>query len=221
MTGSPADEWESYVGTVLAACGPSLSVEDAARLMKLDPNDVEQMIAQDQLLAVTHGGELRIPMAQLELRSEPDRLEVVAGIPEIIALMAIRERKTYRRIEALQFLSYRDPAIRTTPFEALRNRRTDRVIGLAMARFELDQLEAEAHETATRLESADEQDEPSKPYIFAKAVDVFGSRDAAVDWLLDPALALNRQRPLDLLDTREGLQRLKTLLIQLEYGVFI
>jgi chromosome segregation and condensation protein ScpB len=215
------DQWDAYVGAVLAASGSILTVAEAARLMKLEPEQIEDMIVTDRLLAVRHSGELRIPMAQLTFRSEPDRLEVVDGIAEVVALMAIRERKEMRRIEALQFLAYRHPAINMTPFEALRNRRADRVIGMAMARLELDQLEAEAHETVVRLDGSGQADEPSKAYVFARAVDVFGSRDAAVEWLLKPALALNRQRPLELLETPEGLQHLRTLLIQLDYGVYI
>lgn len=214
VTGSAAEQWEAYISAVLEACGSSLSVEEAARLMKLESREVESMIAQDELLAVTHGGESRIPMAQLALRSEPDRLEVVDGIPEVIALAAICEGKAHSNLTALQFLSHRDPAISLTPFEALRNRRKGRVIGLATARFDLDQLEAEAHEIVVRLEAAPDRDEPSKIYIFAKAIDVLGSRDAAVRWLREPRLALGRKRPLDLLDTPDGLARLKILLIK-------
>lgn len=214
-----AQHWEAYVGAVLAASGSVLTIDEAARLMKLDPRQVQQMITNDRLLAVSYKGELRIPMAQLVLKSEPDRLEVVDGIPEIIALTAICERP--RQVEALRFLANRDPALNTTPFEALRNRRTARVVSLAMARLELDQLEAEAQEIVARLEANPDPDEPSKAYVFGKAVLVFGSSKAAVEWLRRPALALNGARPLDLLESAEGLARLRTLLIQLDYSVYI
>lgn len=211
--------WEAYVEAVLAASGSVLSVDEAARLMKLEPGEVEQLIAEDRLLAVVSNGEPRIPMAQLVLKSEPDRLEVVDGTSEVIALTAICDGS--RHLEALRFLASPDPALNATPFEALRNRRTARVVSLAMARFELDQLEAEAAEIVGRLEAAPDPDEPSKAYIFAKAILVFGSSKAAVKWLQTPALALNRMRPIAFLDSADGLARLRTLLIQLDYSVYI
>ncbi|MDO8777965.1 MAG: MbcA/ParS/Xre antitoxin family protein [Burkholderiaceae bacterium] len=44
------------------------------------------------------------------------------------------------------------------------------------------------------------------------ATRVLGSRDLGQHWLVQPALALDGQRPLDLLGTASGLEAVKTLL---------
>lgn len=56
--------------------------------------------------------------------------------------------------------------------------------------------------------------------ITAHAVVVFGSEDAAVSWLAAPALALDGQRPADLLATPGGRDLVDDLLTRLEFGVF-
>lgn len=53
------------------------------------------------------------------------------------------------------------------------------------------------------------------------AIHVLGSRDLAEHWLALPALALDGQRPLDQLGTAPGVEVVKTLLIRLEFGVYI
>lgn len=189
--------------------------------MQLDPSDVKALIRNDRLLAVKLSDEVRIPLAQLDFISDPERLEVLNGIADVLSLFAIREARADRHFQALVFLTQRDPAIARTPFEALRNRRAGRVISLMKARQELDQLEAEASEVVERLETSGLGGDPSRDYIFAKAVDVFGSGAAALEWLQRPALALNRERPINLLETSDGRSRLRTLLIQLDYSVYI
>jgi putative toxin-antitoxin system antitoxin component (TIGR02293 family) len=56
--------------------------------------------------------------------------------------------------------------------------------------------------------------------IVAAATSVFGSRDAAEQWLVRPALALDRRRPIDLLTTPAGVSLVETLLVRLKYGVY-
>lgn len=57
--------------------------------------------------------------------------------------------------------------------------------------------------------------------IMRKARSVFGTAAAARAWLSAPAMALNQQRPIDCLRDPEGRETVRTLLLQLEFGVFV
>ena len=56
--------------------------------------------------------------------------------------------------------------------------------------------------------------------VMTQATAVFGSTKEAVRWLGQPALALEGQRPIDLLSTSAGYDLVKDLLTRLEYGVY-
>ena len=56
--------------------------------------------------------------------------------------------------------------------------------------------------------------------LFAKAEDVFRSRVRAVDWMLEPAMALENHRPIDLLTTPVGAQLVDDVLERLRHGVY-
>jgi putative toxin-antitoxin system antitoxin component (TIGR02293 family) len=53
-----------------------------------------------------------------------------------------------------------------------------------------------------------------------KAIDVLGSQEAATRWLTMPATALDGRRPIDLLSDPEGVARVLTLLVRMDYGVY-
>lgn len=55
--------------------------------------------------------------------------------------------------------------------------------------------------------------------IIAKAADVLGGRDAALQWLDTPAFGLEWRRPFELFGTPEGRQTVMELLIRMEYCV--
>lgn len=81
--------------------------------------------------------------------------------------------------------------------------------------------------TSQRKNSADTvltSEQSSKAWNFAEvmaqATVVFGTKDAAATWLSEPALALEGQRPIDLLSTSAGNDLVKDLLTRLEYGVY-
>jgi putative toxin-antitoxin system antitoxin component (TIGR02293 family) len=57
--------------------------------------------------------------------------------------------------------------------------------------------------------------------VLAKAAAVFGSRQAAEEWMDKPAIGLNRQKPIDLLSSIEGRELVCTYLTQIEFGVYI
>jgi putative toxin-antitoxin system antitoxin component (TIGR02293 family) len=77
------------------------------------------------------------------------------------------------------------------------------------------------------------RDMPSKPLsqeqsariwkfaaVLVKATKVFGSREAAEQWLERPAIGLDHRRPIDLLTTPAGLALVEDHLTRLEYGVY-
>ncbi|MHA3842336.1 type II RES/Xre toxin-antitoxin system antitoxin [Sphingomonas aestuarii] len=56
--------------------------------------------------------------------------------------------------------------------------------------------------------------------ILAKAVDIFGSQKAAERFLEEPAMALDRQRPIDLLSTPAGAELVEQHLTRIDFGVY-
>ncbi|MFG1347930.1 antitoxin Xre/MbcA/ParS toxin-binding domain-containing protein [Xanthobacter autotrophicus DSM 431] len=56
--------------------------------------------------------------------------------------------------------------------------------------------------------------------ILARATDVLGSQEEAERWLLRPALALEQNRPIDLISTPAGEALVQDLLGRMEYGVY-
>jgi putative toxin-antitoxin system antitoxin component (TIGR02293 family) len=56
--------------------------------------------------------------------------------------------------------------------------------------------------------------------VLAKATEVFGSQDAAEAWISEPVMGLDRQIPLDLLQTPAGVDLVNAFLTRLEYGVY-
>jgi putative toxin-antitoxin system antitoxin component (TIGR02293 family) len=57
--------------------------------------------------------------------------------------------------------------------------------------------------------------------ILAKATAAFGSREAAEQWLQNPAMGLDRHRPIDLLATPAGVELVEVFLERLKYGVYM
>lgn len=64
----------------------------------------------------------------------------------------------------------------------------------------------------------------SKAWLFAetlaRATEVFGGKEAAEQWLSRPAMGLDRQRPIDLLQTVQGAELVNDYLTRIEYGVY-
>lgn len=56
--------------------------------------------------------------------------------------------------------------------------------------------------------------------VLSKATEVFGSRAHAKAWMERPALALDNARPVDLLESPQGVDLVMALLTRLEYGVY-
>jgi len=58
------------------------------------------------------------------------------------------------------------------------------------------------------------------PAILAKAIEVMGSRTAALEWMNRPAMGLDRQRPASLIRTADGVQTVEDFLVRLYHGVY-
>ena len=56
--------------------------------------------------------------------------------------------------------------------------------------------------------------------ILAKATAVFGSQEAAEQWLERPAIGLDQRRPIDLLATPAGVRLVEAYLGRIAYGVY-
>ena len=56
--------------------------------------------------------------------------------------------------------------------------------------------------------------------LFAKAEDVLGTRERAVEWMLEPAMALEKRRPIELLTTSVGAQLVDDVIERMRYGVY-
>jgi putative toxin-antitoxin system antitoxin component (TIGR02293 family) len=56
--------------------------------------------------------------------------------------------------------------------------------------------------------------------VLAKATEVFGSQKAGEEWLAQPAVALEGQKPIELLSTPVGTEMVERLLGRIEFGVY-
>lgn len=56
--------------------------------------------------------------------------------------------------------------------------------------------------------------------ILAKAEEVLGTREEAEQWLARPQIGLDSHRPIELMATPQGADLVKTLLAQMEHGVY-
>jgi len=56
--------------------------------------------------------------------------------------------------------------------------------------------------------------------ITEQAIDVLGSKETAEHWLSTPDIGLDQRRPIDLLQSSEGAELVKTLLTRMDYGVY-
>ena len=56
--------------------------------------------------------------------------------------------------------------------------------------------------------------------VLAKAIGVFGSQEAAEKWITAPVMGLDRQIPIELLQTPAGVDLVNTFLTRLEFGVY-
>ncbi len=57
--------------------------------------------------------------------------------------------------------------------------------------------------------------------VFAHAIDVIGSEEAAGAWMTKPAMGLENRKPVDLLVTYPGMDLVEQYLTQIGYGVYI
>ena len=56
--------------------------------------------------------------------------------------------------------------------------------------------------------------------LFAKAVEVFGDREQALNWLREPIPGLGGEMPISILDTTVGIELVKNELTNIDHGIF-
>ncbi len=56
--------------------------------------------------------------------------------------------------------------------------------------------------------------------VLARAAAVFGSQEQAEKWMIQPAIGLDRRRPIDLLATAAGRELVQEFLGRIHYGVY-
>lgn len=56
--------------------------------------------------------------------------------------------------------------------------------------------------------------------LLTKAEEVLGTRERAVEWMLEPAMALEKRRPIELLTTPVGAQLVENVIERMRYGVY-
>lgn len=70
--------------------------------------------------------------------------------------------------------------------------------------------------------SASESDRAARTMLaYAQARDVLEDDKLAAEWLLRPNVQLRGERPLDMLDTQTGFDRVRDILVRLEHGVTV
>jgi hypothetical protein len=65
-----------------------------------------------------------------------------------------------------------------------------------------------------------EPDETRLSEILGTADETFDSRDKALSWLREPNVQIGDERPIDVIGTEAGFTAVKTILRQIQYGVF-
>ncbi|WP_206954527.1 antitoxin Xre/MbcA/ParS toxin-binding domain-containing protein [Trinickia acidisoli] len=80
-------------------------------------------------------------------------------------------------------------------------------------------IKADKHDPNRRLSPA-ESDRVARVLIILKSArEFFGNRELAVEWMKRPLVQLNLDRPLDVLDTQPGYDRVKDILLRASEGV--
>jgi putative toxin-antitoxin system antitoxin component (TIGR02293 family) len=75
-------------------------------------------------------------------------------------------------------------------------------------------------DTAKRLDAEQSARVWQFAELFAKAEDVLGGPERAVEWLREPAMALEQHRPIELLTTSVGMQLVDDVIERMRYGVY-
>lgn len=92
----------------------------------------------------------------------------------------------------------------------------DKAIGIS-----LRTLQRRKNDGADAVLSVDQSSRTWKfAQILGRATTIFGSKQAAMDWLTQPAIGLSQRKPLDLLATSVGVSAVEDCLTRIDYGVY-
>ncbi|WP_051676469.1 antitoxin Xre/MbcA/ParS toxin-binding domain-containing protein [Sphingomonas astaxanthinifaciens] len=92
---------------------------------------------------------------------------------------------------------------RQTLFDAISDRNFGRFLSILDAGAKRSTARAARHTTVQKM-----------------AAEVLGGNEEANNWIQEPAIALNQQRPVDLLNSDEGAKLVLELLEVIEHGVY-
>ncbi|HEY3742215.1 MAG TPA: MbcA/ParS/Xre antitoxin family protein [Bryobacteraceae bacterium] len=56
--------------------------------------------------------------------------------------------------------------------------------------------------------------------VVARAIEVFGTRDKAIDWLRTPLPALSHRTPISIMNTTTGVEQIQDVLGRIEHGIW-
>lgn len=88
---------------------------------------------------------------------------------------------------------------------------------------QLEKARASAERARAKAKQAEatERGVSSEKFIRIRdlADEVFGDNLVAMEWIDDKNLALDNRAPIELIGTEEGFERVKTLLLRIQYGV--
>jgi putative toxin-antitoxin system antitoxin component (TIGR02293 family) len=116
----------------------------------------------------------------------------------------------HRRV--MQGVASKDFAVVLKTFSSISSDDLLRAMGISgrtLLRKQDDRLNAQHSNAAIALMEVTEQ-----------AIRVLGSREAAEKWLSQKAMALDHEKPMNLLSSAPGIEAIKELLTRIEYGVY-
>lgn len=153
-------------------------------------------------------------MAQAPIEMPESRLEKIV---DLLGGMDVFHRPISTMLDAHEIIQSGLPSSALTSFARRvpgigRGDILDKAIGISLRAARRKKGGCLSREQSGRLYKAAE--------IVAIAVDVFGSITGAERFLCEPAMALNRMRPVDLLTTPAGAGLVQHHLVRLDFGVY-
>lgn len=169
--------------------------------------------------SASDAGELAAHLPPVSLLAAPDDYSALPSTVELLGGEAVIKRRIESRFDvhelllaglpngAVTYLIKRIPELKDQSF-------FQRAIGMSLRTFQ------RKNAGKTLLTSAQSGKAWNFAEVIAQATSVFGTKEAALEWLNKPAMALEGKVPLDLLDTSAGQEMVRDLLGRLEYGVY-
>jgi putative toxin-antitoxin system antitoxin component (TIGR02293 family) len=168
--------------------------------------------ARDVMAGAPHPSPVRSPSTHAEHPTLPSTVDLLGG-------EAVIKRRIDSKIDVHELILTGLPNVSVTYLiERIPELKDElffqKAIGMSLRTFQ--------RKTASNRSLTSEQSGKTWNFaeVIAQATSVFGTTAAALEWLSNPAMALEGKVPLDLLDTSAGLEMVRDLLGRFEYGVY-